>query len=91
MDLPAIDERIRNILKATSALAVSSETLSEHDSLYDAGLKSLATLHLILALEDEFELEFPATMMHRDTFASLARIRESVSALASRRDASADD
>jgi acyl carrier protein len=66
-------------------LDVASDALSDSDDLYDAGLKSLATLQLILALEREFDLEFPESMLHRGTFSSLARIRESVSIIASGR------
>ena len=85
MNPPAVDARIRNVLKTMNDLGVAPDSLSDSDDLYDAGLKSLAALHLILALEEEFGLEFPESMLHRGTFSTLARIRESVSLIASGR------
>ena len=41
------------------------------DDLAGAGLTSLATVDLMLAIEDRFGVEFPERMLNRRTFATL--------------------
>jgi acyl carrier protein len=49
--------------------------------LYAAGLTSLATVGLMLALEERFDVEFPESMLSRGTFRSIAAIGEAIAKL----------
>lgn len=51
------------------------------DDLARAGLTSLATVDLMLAIEDRFGVEFPETMLNRRTFATLATLMDAVATL----------
>jgi acyl carrier protein len=73
--------RIYGVIASTPALRVDPACVSEEDDLYDAGLKSLAAVHLMLALEVEFGIEFPDSVLHRSAFSSIARIRDLIEEL----------
>ena len=72
---------IRQILAQQGRLAIDVESLSDDEDLYSAGLTSLATVAIMLALEDRFEIEFPESMLSRGTFRSLASIEDAISQL----------
>lgn len=69
---------IRQILAQHGRLTVDVQALDEDFDLYGAGLTSLATVGIMLALEDRFEIEFPESMLSRGTFRSIASIAEAV-------------
>jgi acyl carrier protein len=46
-----------------------------------AGLTSLKTVDLMLAIEDRFGIEFPERLLNRRTFSSLATLAEAVDSL----------
>lgn len=71
---------IRDILNQHGRLSVDG--LGETDDLYNAGLTSLATVAVMLALEDKFNVEFPDTMVGRKTFKSIDSIAEAITQLA---------
>ncbi len=52
-----------------------------HDSLRDAGLTSLDTVNLMMAVEDAFGLALPDTKMTPEHFGSLAAIEALVLSL----------
>jgi acyl carrier protein len=56
-------------------------SLSNLSDLYAAGLTSLTTVNLMLALEDHFDIEFPDRMLVRKTFESIQSLSEAVEAL----------
>ncbi|MFZ0251988.1 MAG: acyl carrier protein [Acidimicrobiales bacterium] len=70
-----MDETIRNILAEYGQLPVEVEKLRDEDDLYEAGMTSHASVNVMLALEDEFDIEFPETMLRKSTFESVAAIR----------------
>jgi acyl carrier protein len=72
---------IRDILARHGRLSVDVKTLEEHSDLYNAGLTSLATVNVMLALENHFDIEFADSMLSRKTFASLEAIAEAVAKL----------
>ncbi len=55
----AMKETIRQILAEVARLDVPIETLDDQADLYQAGLSSLATVHVMLALENAFNIEIP--------------------------------
>ena len=71
----AITDEIRTILREHGRLAIDVRSLTEHSNLYEAGLTSHASVNLMLALEERFDVEFPERMLRRGAFASIAAIR----------------
>ncbi len=70
-----MDETIRNILAEHANLPVDVTKLSDEDDLYRAGMTSHASVNVMLAIEDEFDVEFPEAMLRKSTFESLAAIK----------------
>jgi len=66
---------IRTILSEHGRLAEDVASLTDQSDLFQAGLSSHASVTLMLALEEHFDVEFPERMLHRRTFASIAAIR----------------
>ena len=58
-----------------------SDRLADDTDLYELGLSSLASVNLMLALEDAFEVEFPERMLRRRTFASVGAIYAAITEL----------
>ena len=67
--------KIRSILASRAKLGVDIAQLDDAADLYAAGLTSHASVTVMLALEDEWDLEFPATLLKKSTFASVEAIR----------------
>ncbi len=73
--------KIRDILAQHGRLSVDVHALAEDGDLYNAGLTSLATVGVMLAIEDHFNVEFPESMLKRKTFESLESIADAVAEL----------
>ncbi|HEV7992583.1 MAG TPA: acyl carrier protein [Gemmatimonadaceae bacterium] len=71
-------ERIREILRSHGQIQVGPGQLGDDADLYQAGLTSHASVNLMLALEDEFEVEFPESLLLRRTFESVNAIEEAL-------------
>lgn len=71
-------DKVRKILTTHGRLSGSVDDLQDDSDLYHAGLTSLATVGLMLALEDEFNIEFPDSALSRKTFGSIETIVETV-------------
>ncbi|WP_075217910.1 acyl carrier protein [Mongoliimonas terrestris] len=80
---------IRTLLASHGGLPVDVATLADDADLYGAGLSSFASVQLMLALEDTFEIEFPDRMLNRRTFASIRSITDAVTELVAEREAAA--
>ena len=76
-----IQKEIREIVIKHARLSSDVGTLTDHADLYAAGLTSLTTVNLMLALEDHFDIEFPDRMLVRRTFGSIQSLTEAVEAL----------
>jgi acyl carrier protein len=74
-------EKIRKILQEHGRLSVDASSLKDDADLYQAGLTSHASVSIMLALEGEFEIEFPDQMLSRGVFSSVASIRAAVESL----------
>ena len=72
---------IRRILKDHGRLSHDVDKLDPESDLYEAGLTSHASVNVMLALEGEFEIEFPDHMLKRSVFESIAAISEAVGEL----------
>lgn len=71
----ALDDQIRSVLAEHGRLNADAASLGEHSDLYQAGLTSHASVNLMLALEGQFDVEFPDNMLNRSVFSSIASIR----------------
>jgi acyl carrier protein len=77
-DPNSVGSRIRAVLVAHGRLGTDAAQLRDGDDLYAAGLTSLASVNVMLALEAEFDLEFPDSMLNRSVFSSVAAIEAAV-------------
>jgi acyl carrier protein len=75
-------DRIRAVLRDHARLPVDVQTLGEDADLFAAGMSSHASVNVMLALEDTFDVEFPDAMLKRSVFESIASIDAAVSELA---------
>jgi acyl carrier protein len=74
-------DRIRALLTGNPMIPIDFEKVSDNANLYDAGLTSFASVQLMLAIEEEFDIEFPEEKLTRRTFSSVANIAAAVSEL----------
>ena len=72
---------IRAVLQAHARIPAALDTVSDEANLFTAGMTSLASVEVILALEEKFGIEFPDHMMHRKTFASVSAIAAAIAGL----------
>lgn len=74
-------QQIREILAQHARLQVGVDQLTEDSDLYQAGLTSLSTVNLMLALEERFDVEFLDRMLGRKTFGSIRALDEAIAEL----------
>ena len=67
---------IRRVLADNGRLTIDIAAVADDADLYAAGLTSHASVTVMLALEDELEIELPEEAMKRSTFASVTAIAE---------------
>lgn len=72
-------ETIREILIKHGNLPVSAADLADTADLYDAGLSSFASVQVMLALEEAFDVEFPEHLLNRKSFSSIGAISSALS------------
>lgn len=77
----SIIDDIREILKDHGRLSADPSSLAEDADLYQAGLTSHASVNVMLALEGQFDIEFPDRMLKRGVFGSIASIRDAITEL----------
>ena len=78
-----MEDRIRDILGKFGRFSVDVRTIGVEDDLYDAGLSSLATVNVMLAIEEEFGVEFPDRLLTRRSFQSVSSLTDVVEGLRS--------
>lgn len=74
-------QSIREVVAAHARLRVDVSTLDDDADLYEAGLTSLSTVNLMLALEERFDVEFTDKMLKRRTFQSIRALDEAIAEL----------
>jgi len=67
-------DSIRRILADHARLSKDALTLPLDADLYQAGMTSHASVNVMLALEGEFDIEFPDHMLKRSSFESIGAI-----------------
>lgn len=73
--------RIRDVLAAHARLPIAVDKLSDDDDLFQAGMTSHASVNVMLALEDAFDVEFPEVMLRKSTFSSIGALRRALEEL----------
>jgi acyl carrier protein len=74
-------EKIRKILKDHGRLSRDALSLEDTADLYQAGMTSHASVNVMLALEGEFEIEFPDHLLKRSVFESIDAMRSAIQEL----------
>jgi acyl carrier protein len=72
--MSALAEEIRRVLRDHARLPVDVDSLDDQTDLFRAGMSSHASVNVMLALEDAFDIEFPDSMLKRSVFESVAGI-----------------
>jgi len=81
VDSQEIAQRTRTIIAEVGGLGDGLESLADDGDLYEAGLTSRASVSVMLALEDDFDIEFPDSMLNRHTFQTIAAIRDAIATI----------
>ena len=76
-----MQDRIRDALAAHGHMAVDPREVDDQADLYKLGLTSTASVNVILALEEAFDVEFPDEALKKSTFASVRNIEQVVEGL----------
>ncbi|MBS1843318.1 MAG: acyl carrier protein [Actinobacteria bacterium] len=71
-------DRIRQVIKEHGHLSVDVDSLADDASLYQAGMTSHASVNVMIALEDSFDIEFLDSMLKRSVFESVDSIAEAL-------------
>ncbi|CAD6553664.1 acyl carrier protein [Paraburkholderia metrosideri] len=66
-----MNAHVRRILQETACLDVPVDTLTDHDDLFAAGLSSLGTIRVMMAIEEAFSIQIPDAMITHDLFQSI--------------------
>jgi len=71
-------EQIRQVIREHGHLSVDPETLADDADLYQAGMTSHASVNVMIALEDTFDIEFLDSMLKRSVFESVDSIAQAL-------------
>ena len=73
--------KIREILVKHGGLPVGVDQLADDADLYAAGMSSFASVQIMLAIEEAFDVEFPDNLLNRKSFQSVNAIAATVEGL----------
>jgi acyl carrier protein len=80
----SVKNQIRTILGEHAKLSADPgdpASVGDGDDLYAAGMTSHASVTVMLAIEDEWDIEFPQQMLKKSTFASVDAIAAALAEL----------
>jgi acyl carrier protein len=72
---------LRRVLSETACLDVPVESLSDTDNLYAAGLSSLGTVRVMLAVEEALGIEIPGELITFELFQCIESIASALAPL----------
>ena len=75
------ESTIRRVLRDHGRLGVDADKLGVDTDLYQSGMTSHASVNVMLALEGEFDVEFPDHMLKRNVFRSIGSIERALQEL----------
>jgi acyl carrier protein len=73
-----ITQAVRDVLRDHARLPVDVGSIGADADLFAAGMSSHASVSVMLALEDSFDIEFPDAMLKRSVFETIASIDAAV-------------
>ncbi len=76
-----MNEKIRQAIAEHARLPVDVAEIADDADLYQAGMTSQASVNVMLALEDAFDIEFPDRMLTRSVFESIGSISAALTEL----------
>jgi acyl carrier protein len=76
-----MQDQIRDVLAAHGRMAVDPREVDDEADLYELGLTSHASVDVMLALEDAFDIEFPDEVLKKSTFESVRNIAQVIESL----------
>ncbi len=71
---PTTEQAVRRALADHGRLTVDAMDVASIADLYALGLTSHATVNVMLAVENELDVEFPDSVLNRSTFATVESI-----------------
>ncbi len=74
-------QALREIIIQQGRLPGAGAGLTDDADLYALGLTSLATVGVMLAIEEHFDVEFPDSKLNRATFRSVSTLAALISEL----------
>jgi acyl carrier protein len=77
----SLNTDIRAVLSGHARLPVDVDSLADSADLFQAGMSSHASVNVMLALEEAFDLEFPDQMLKRSVFESVSAIAAAIGEL----------
>ena len=75
------DETVRRVIDKHGKLRSAAATLSPDADLFAEGMTSHASVNVMLACEDAFDIEFPDDLLTKSTFCSIRSILAAVEGL----------
>ncbi|CAM3727674.1 MULTISPECIES: acyl carrier protein [Tsukamurella] len=76
-----MEQTLRSILGKYGKLAVDANSIATDDDLYALGMTSHASVAVMVAIEDEFDIEIPDRLLKKETFGSLGALTEMIDGL----------
>ena len=74
-------EKIRSAIADHARIPTDIAAISDDADLYQAGMTSQASVNVMLAIEDAFDIEFPDRMLKRSVFESIDAIAAALTEL----------
>jgi acyl carrier protein len=72
------EQQVRRILAEHAGLSVDVSTIEATADLYALGMSSRASVSVMLAIESDFDLEFPDDMLRREVFATVSAMCDAI-------------
>ncbi len=79
----SIEHRIKQVIICTLSLEVDAEEIDDEDALFGGGLglNSIATIEIIMGIEEEFDIEVPDEDLRVELFDSVQTMADYVRSL----------
>ncbi len=71
-------EQVRQVIREHGKLPVDVDTIGDDANLFEAGMTSHASVNVMIALEDSFDIEFLDSMLKRSVFESVSSIAAAI-------------
>ena len=69
-----VEDEVREILRTKSGLGDAALTMPASEDLWQLGMTSVASVAMMVALEETFSVKFPAEKLRHATFGSVDNI-----------------